>query len=166
MAKISPRVVHNRAALEEASLAVADGLNDVAESIVRAARPPDSPYDPYPTGEGLPRQGGWGTWVNGGKIAGGSLKGDQPKKPRGMANRGIEAVAGWGFPARLVELGTIRTHARPFLTEAVNQTLPGAEVVISKAVKRRLAGIRDTRVSDRIAAARSKKQSVVIDLGG
>lgn len=155
--RLAPRVVHNRGALDAAVLAVADGLGDVAEEIVRTAQPPDSPFDPFPTGEGLPKQGGWGVWVDGQKTSGGTLRGDQPRKPRGMTNKGIEAVAGFGFPARLVELGTVTTHAQPFLSEAVARVLPGAMVTISKAVKRRLAGVRDTTVSDKIAAARARK---------
>lgn len=156
-AKVSARVTHNRKALGLVVLFQGDALNEIAEQVVRAAEPPDSPYDPFPRGKGLPLQGGWGTWVDGQKVAGGSLRGPQPKKPRGLARDGIVAVAGFGFPARLVELGTIRTHARPFLTEAVHRVLPGSEVRISKAIRRRLAGVRDTTVSDRIAAAREAK---------
>lgn len=157
-AKVSARVVHNRRALGMLTLFQADALNAQARAVVEAARPPDSPLDPYPAGEGLPKQGGWGTWVEGQKVAGGSLRGPQPKKPRGLPRDGIAAVAGFGFPARLVELGTVHTRPQPFLTDAVNRVLPGSVVAISKDIRRRLAGVRDTTVSDRIAAARAAKE--------
>lgn len=159
MAKASVRVVANRAALETAVLAVADGMLEAGELMVRAARPPDSPFQPYPTGEGLPKQGGWLGYVNGAKFGGGSLRGLQPRKPRSDVPRtGIAIVVGFGFPARFVELGTVRVRARPFLTPAVMSIVPTADVVISAAVRRRLAGIRDTTVGDRIAASRAAKQ--------
>jgi hypothetical protein len=53
------RVRLNREALHEVTLAVSDGLFELAKQVVTEAGAvaPDSPLDPFPTGEGLPKQG-------------------------------------------------------------------------------------------------------------
>lgn len=124
--KPSTRVVLNRSALDRVDLAVADGLLEVGRTIVEVAHPPDSPLEPYPIGQGLVLQGGVLVYADGKKVAGWSQRGLQPKKPRAAVTpRGvITAIAGFGFPGRLVEGGTLDQPARPFLSPALDQTTP------------------------------------------
>lgn len=114
--KPTARVVMNRAALDQVTLAVADGALAVAEHIVRSADPPDA----TPYGEGLVTNGGWLAYVGPNKVGGGGLDGKQPKKPRSLQVRGtgdqIHVIGGFGFPARFQEEGTVNHPAQPFLT--------------------------------------------------
>jgi hypothetical protein len=125
MAKPSAKVVLNRGKLDAAVLAVADGFLEVGKTIVELAgeSAPDSPYDPYPTGQGLPNQGGVLVSVNGAKTAGWSQRGTQPKMPRAARGmkQGIVTIVGFGYPARFAEMGTVRTPAHPFLAPARDQ---------------------------------------------
>lgn len=106
--KTSSRVVLNRAALTEVGLALADGMAVVAQAYIETANVPDA----EPLGQGLVKSGDWGVWVEGRKVAGTAAKPRSAKvKP------GIVALAGWGFPARLVETGTVDTRAQPFASQ-------------------------------------------------
>lgn len=121
--KPSAKVVLNRGNLDELHLALVDGVTEIARSVVEEAAKwaPDSPDEPYPIGEGLPKQGGWLVYDGPRKVAGGSLRGIQPKKPQAFVVRGTEGIvgiAGWGFPGRLVETGHVGTPAHPFFTPA------------------------------------------------
>jgi hypothetical protein len=130
--KSSCRVQTNRAALSEAWLAVADGLLAVGEEIVATARPPDA----APFGEGLVTRGAAGVWVDGKKVGG------EAEKPRSLKVRQypIVGVAGFGFPARFQEVGTVHQPARPFLSPAKGQVAPGSPSTIRAAVQRRIGG--------------------------
>jgi hypothetical protein len=109
---VSARVVLNRANLNELGLAVATGLEAVVEDVVREADPPDA----TPYGAGLVTSGGWLVYSRRRKVAGGSLTNRQPKKPRGLRlEDGIVAVAGFSFPGRFQEIGTVHHRAQPFL---------------------------------------------------
>jgi HK97 gp10 family phage protein len=141
------RVVLNRKAFEQVDLAIADGLFAVAEEVIAVARPPDAP----PYGQGLVEGGGAIAYLGGKKVNGTTIGGKQVKKPRSLKVRDGEpvAIAGFGFPARFVELGTVDTPAEPFLTPAVFQVEPDADVILSKEIKRRLAGFKDARAAER-----------------
>lgn len=138
--KATSRVVLNRQAFGELTLASADGLFALAVEIVEEARPPDAP----PQGQGLVEGGGALAWAGKKKVAGTTIGGRQIKKPRALrlSPTDATAIAGFGFPARFVELGTVDTQAQPFLTPAVGRVLPHAEVTISKGMARRLRGER------------------------
>lgn len=138
--KATSRVVLNRQAFGELTLATADGLFALAVEIVEEARPPDAP----PFGQGLVQGGGALAWAGKKKVAGTTIGGRQIKKPRALRLQADEAtaIAGFGFPARFVELGTIDTPAEPFLTPAVGRVVPHAEVTISNGMARRLSGRR------------------------
>lgn len=112
----SARVVLNRARLDDAVLAVADGMAEAARESIETANAPDrTPY-----GVGLTMRGGFLAYVNGKKIGGAGRDGRQPKKPRAVNTRsGIVVIAGFGFPGRFQELGTIHHGAQPFLTPAM-----------------------------------------------
>lgn len=113
--KPSARVVLNRAALTDLGRALAEGVEEIARTIVETADPPDA----TPFGEGLVTSGGWLVYQGPNKVAGGSLAGTQPKKPRALRVKGtteIVGIAGFSFPARFQETGTVDQPARPFLT--------------------------------------------------
>jgi hypothetical protein len=128
--KPSARVVINRAAVAEVRLVVADGMLAVAQAIVDTADPPDA----TPFGEGLVTTGAAGMWVDGRKIGG---RADKPRRER-MPARGIAGVAGFGFPGRFQEEGTIHQPARPFLTPAANRVVAEAPAIMAAVVRPRL----------------------------
>lgn len=132
---VSAKVRLNKAALDDVTFAVADGLHEAGRAIVEiaGANAPDSPLDPYPTGEGLPKQGGVLTYVGNQKVDGWSIRGPQPKKPRSVRlvvkQHSVVTVAGFGFPARFAEGGTVRQAAQPFFTPARDRV--GVEGVVN-----------------------------------
>ena len=135
--KPSSRVVLNRGALDELHLALVDGVEEIARTIVETADPPDA----TPFGEGLVTQGGWLVYSGSKKVAGGSLVGLQPKKPRAFrvaAATIIQAIAGFGFPARFQETGTVDQPARPFLWPTALRVKAVAGDIMRSAVGSRL----------------------------
>jgi len=144
--KASARVVLNRSRLTDVGLAIADGVAELGRTIVEVAaeQAPDSPYDPYPTGEGLPKQGGVLVYVGGEKVHGWSQRGGQPGKPRALRAKvrgsSVLMVAGFGFPGRFAELGTIDTPAQPFLSPASAEVLPHAADIIGTISRPKIGG--------------------------
>lgn len=135
--KPSARVVLNRAALTELGLAIAAGVEEIARTVVETADPPDA----TPFGEGLVTEGGWLVYQGANKVAGGSLRGLQPKKPRAFRVRGTTAIvgiAGFGFPGRFQETGTKNQPARPWFTPAVVRVKGVAGEIMRDAVGPRL----------------------------
>jgi hypothetical protein len=93
-----------------------------------------------------------------------SGKVDRPRALRVKSQpRYIVGVAGWGFPSMFLEFGTINMPAQPFFTGATQEVLGSeAEVLLSDAMKRRLAGQRSEKsaeISERINAARAAKRA-------
>lgn len=129
-AKALARVELNRSRIDEVYLGLADGMQLLAARIVAEADVPDA----EPFGEGLVATGDSATWVNGKKIAG------TASKPRGMRleKTGITSVAGFGFPGRFLEIGTVDTRAQPFLTPSAARVLPDAPIQLSHSLRRRL----------------------------
>lgn len=140
--KPSAKVVLNRAALTNVGRAIADGFLEVGQTIVEVAAEdaPDSPHDPYPIGEGLPKQGGVLVYVKGQKVAGWSTRGTQPRIDRRTADtkQGITAIAGFGFPGRFAEFGTAHHGAQPFLTPALDRVAPRVVEIMRPIVMDRL----------------------------
>lgn len=134
------RVELNRKAFAEIELAEADALFEVAQEVLMAVDAPDA----APFGQGLVQGGGAIAYLGRKKVAATQIGGRDVKKPRSLRlKEGESAVAvGYGFPGRFVELGTVDAPAQPFLTPAVARVVPGAEVIISKSIQKRLAGIR------------------------
>lgn len=126
MAKTNVRIVRNRAALEKAKLAAADGILAICEDIVATAKPPDA----TPFGVGLVTSGAAGVWVKGRKVGGNA------DKPRALKVRQYEivGVAGFGFPGRFQETGTSRQPARPFLTPSANIVSPKGPGIVARIV--------------------------------
>lgn len=134
--KPSARVVLNRKALDTLHLAYAEGVEDIVRTIVETAEPPDAP----PFGEGLVTRGGWLVYDGANKVAGGSLEGSQPDKPRAYkvkGARGITGIAGFGFPGRFQEAGTVHQPARPWFTPAVIRVKAVAASIMRDAVRAR-----------------------------
>jgi hypothetical protein len=131
--KTSSRVVLNRSRLSRVRGALADGLAAVAEAVIEASDPPDA----TPFGEGLVTTGGTYVVVDGKKVSGNA------SKPRGakVPKPGIMAIAGFGFPGRFQELGTIHQPARPFLTPAMQKVAPAAPTIMAVPVKAQLRTI-------------------------
>jgi HK97 gp10 family phage protein len=129
-------VVLNRAALDELHLALADGVEAIARTIVETADPPDA----TPFGVGLVTQGGWAVYSGSKKVAGGSLGGAQPQKPRAFRTvpGAITGFAGFGFPGRFQETGTVHQPARPFFTPAVLAVKARAAEIMASVVGPRL----------------------------
>jgi hypothetical protein len=119
---VSAKVVLRREKLSEATRIVADGLFEAGKRVILEAAKvaPDSPYDPYPTGEGLPKQGGVLAYVGNDKVNGWSIRGVQPRKPRSARiltkQHSVTVLVGFGFPARLAETGTVDTPAHPWFS--------------------------------------------------
>jgi hypothetical protein len=141
--KMTSRTVLNRAAFHEIDLALADALFEEAVRIVESAHPPDAP----PFGEGLLEGGGAIAWAGTKKVNGTTIGGKQIVKPRALKldPTKVTAIAGWGFPARFVELGTIDTPAEPFLGPAAAAEAPGAKAAIGRALGASLAARGVTR---------------------
>lgn len=127
--------------LREIPLAVSHGMLEVGKAIAEeyAKRSADSPLDPYPINEGLPRQVGVLVYVANQKVQGWSRRGDQPTKPRGarVATKELDCVAlvGVGFPGRLNEYGTIDTPAHPAFVPARDRVAPNAARIVATYTK-------------------------------
>ena len=143
---VSAKVRLNKAALDDVTYAVADGLFEAGRVIVEiaSANAPDSPYDPYPAGEGLPKQGGVLAYVANQKVDGWSIRGPQPAKPRSLRliakAHSVVVAVGFGFPARFAEGGTINHAPQPFLGPARDRLgVQGVANIVGDVVRPRLA---------------------------
>lgn len=135
--------------LDDVTFIVADGLFEAARVIVEkaAAQAPDSPFEPYPEGEGLPKQGGVLVYAGNKKTHGWSIRGDQPAKPRAVRastkEHSVVAVLGFGFPGRFAEGGTVNHAAQPFLAPARDSVgVEGVANIVGEVTRPRLAGPR------------------------
>lgn len=162
------RVVINRAALDEVTGGLADGVFDITRAILRVSEA-DAP-DAEPYGEGLVMRGGAVTFVGRKRVHqvrtdGQSTNILKPKGSRGVTGDEragqILGLVGWGFPAMFLEFGTVHAAPHPFFTAAVSEVVGSeAEILLSKAMQRRLRGERDPKSAEigaRIAAARAAK---------
>lgn len=131
----------NLAKFDEVTRAIGDGVFEALKGIIEraGANAPDSPYDPYPEGEGLPKQGGVLVYIGNKKTHGWSIRGDQPKKPRSARlatkQHSVVGLAGFGFPGRFAERGTIRTPAQPFLEPEFDRSTPAVPRDIAAVAK-------------------------------
>lgn len=122
-----PRMVLNREALHQVDLAMAEGLEAVALEVLSIADP--NVPDAAPFGEGLIERGGHLTYVDGKKVGGDSRVNRKPRdfKVRGQ---GVAVAAGYTFPAKFNEIGTVHQPARPFLTPAVMSVVGNQGAVV------------------------------------
>lgn len=140
MASRTSRVVLNRAAIEGVHLAAADGAFAVARAVIAEARPPDAP----PYGKGLVEGGGAIAYAGKRKVDGTTIGGRQIKKPRAVKLDAdtVQAIAGFGFPARFVNNGTVHERANPFLNRAMNAVAGRAVSIFRQAAAYRIARLR------------------------
>lgn len=129
------RIVLNRAAFDEITLAVADGAFELTKSIVNGADVPDA----TPLGLGLIQGGGALAYVGSKRVGVFSKYGATTvNKPRAAKlDKGITVIGGYGFPGRFVEEGTVHMGAEPFLTPKVMATLPDTEGFVKAACIKR-----------------------------
>lgn len=129
------RIVINRAFFDALTLASADGLLELSKEIIDAAQVPDA----APLGQGLV-EGGGAIAFAGRKRVGVYATGGQTsvKKPRAakLAKSGVTVIAGFGFPARFLEVGTAKMPARPFVTPALMERVPDVGPYIAQAAKK------------------------------
>lgn len=138
-ARSKSRMELNRKAFDAITLAQVDGLHAVALEVIATTRPPDAP----PIGEGLVQGGGTLAYLGNKKVAGEMQDGRNVSKPRSLRVKAGEmvAIAGWGFPGRFVEKGTVDTPSEPFLTPAVNRVTPSGERIITEGIREHLSGL-------------------------
>jgi hypothetical protein len=129
----------NRQTLDAITRGVADGLFAMARGIVEGAEVPDLP----PLTVGLIETGGALVYVDGKVVDATGIGGKAVRKPRAVKIRDLRgevvAIGGYGFPARLVELGSIHNTPHPFLTPQLMATVSDAEGFIRAATAKRLA---------------------------
>jgi hypothetical protein len=135
------RMVLNRKAVDEVTLGAADGLFEMGKAIIAGARVPDAP----PLTKGLVEGGGVIAYVKGSKgaarkVAETTIGGQTIKKPRAARIKpGATVVFGFGFPGRMVELGTVNMAGQPFLTPAMLERVPDAGTFVRVACIKRKA---------------------------
>jgi hypothetical protein len=141
-ASAARRMELNRSRIDQTLAAIGLGMGEFGKEIIDAARAvaPDSPYMPYPTGEGLPNQGGVLVYYDGKKIysAAGPGRGE-PKPPRAARvsrGLGLTLIVGWGFPGRFTEFGTVKETPHPFFTPSVTMVSPRWQQIIGTEFKR------------------------------
>jgi hypothetical protein len=151
------RVELNRSVLDAITLATADGLFEMAKAAVFEASVPDAP----PYGTGLLQGGGAVAWVRGKKVATTTIGGKQIKAPRGagVSRMGIVAAGGYGFPGHLVEFGTVKMGAEPFLTPSLMAVAPDAVEFVRLGITKH-AIIRDVVKGLKVAAAHGDQPRV------
>jgi len=148
------RIVLNRAAFDEITLAVADGAFELAKAVIEGAQVPDA----APYAEGLVQGGAALAYVGSKRVGLWSKTGATVKKPRAAKlSKGITVIGGYGFPGRFVESGTIHMAGQPFLTPELMATLPDAEGFIKAAcIKRKVVGAARAARGDTYAASKAR----------
>jgi hypothetical protein len=132
--KVTARTVLNKQALNAIAQGFAEGMGALGQAIIEITKPPDA----APFGEGLVTTGDWGVWAGTKKVGGTATK------PRGvkLSKTGITLIAGYDFPGRFQELGTIHQPARPFFTPSVVEEIPQTEEHLKPPVQQALKGVR------------------------
>lgn len=129
----SKSVIINRAALTALQLGIADGFLAVGQQAVDNARPnvPDAP----PYGKGLIRTGGYVVYAGKRKVGGNATISRVDKS-------GIVLYAGFGFPGRFQEMGTVHQPARPFFTPAFLAASRNLAELVRPSVAEHLRGVK------------------------
>ncbi len=137
--KTQTRVELNRRELERLTLAEADGLAGLARDIINAAA--SNAPDATPYGVGLVTGGGLVAYANGVQIGSWAERGtaDTPRELRRTSD-GVAIAAGFRFPARFQELGTIHHGSQPFLSPALSRLAPKAASYVADEVRKQRIG--------------------------
>ena len=149
------RIVLNRAAFDEITLAVADGAFELAKAVGNGADVPDA----APYAVGLVQGGAAIAFVGSKRVGVWSKTGASVKKPRAARlSKGITVIGGYGFPGRFVESGTVHMGPEPFLTPELMATLPDAEGFIKAAcVRRKVVSAARAAKGDTYQASRARQ---------
>lgn len=127
--------------LKQIPLAVSGGIFQAGKVIAEefAKRAADSPLEPYPINEGLPRQVGVLVYVANEKTHGWSRRGDQPKKPRAARETtkalSVVGLVGVGWPGRINETGTIHMNPHPAFVPARDAVAPHVAQIVATFTK-------------------------------
>jgi len=109
MARARVRTVVNHRKIKELREGNEEGMAAMGRDMIEGADVPDAP----PIGRGLIETGGYVVTRGDNHIAG------DAEVPRSVdTGKGVTLVAGWGFPSRFLEFGTIKMAAQPFVTPA------------------------------------------------
>jgi len=140
LANRQARIQLHRDSLTELQLGMADGLANLGLNIVLRASA-QAPRDPESAARrGVPmlaNTGGFQVWALGKRAAGVWEK--RPRAARVPKDQ-VVLLVGFGSPiAHLVELGTVKMAARPFLTPALLALIPNAGEYVTGAMSRRAA---------------------------
>lgn len=143
LANRARRIQWNRAALDELEGGMADGLLNMGLRIAldAAAHAPKDPEAAAARGVPMLKDTGFvQVWAKGKRVGG-----VWQKRPKGGAVPPDQVVLFVGFNspiAHLLELGTVKMNARPFLLPAFNRAISGLESVVVPAMGKRMAGAR------------------------
>jgi hypothetical protein len=128
--KVSVWVVANRKALDAIRQGYVDGLEEIGKVLIEQTEPLDDPATPEKI------VGDWGVWADGRKVAGTAAK------PRAAdTKKGLTLLAGFPFPMRFDEIGTIHQPPRPRFSPTLSVVIPGSGRYVSIAVRKATAGI-------------------------
>jgi hypothetical protein len=165
LANRQARIEMSYQALDTLTRAMADGLLQLGEHVLEDASG-RAPRDPAAAeARGIPMMGDTGglqVWANGKRVGG-----TWAKRPKGGKVPQGQAVLFVGFDSRLshlLELGTVKMRARPFLTPALMANLADTEPYVRGAISRyaATAGERTAKglqIKARIAESRAKAGS-------
>lgn len=131
--KVNRHTILNYKTLGAIQQGLVEGLAAVGAAVIEKTTPPDA----EPFGKGLVTTGDWGVWAGTRKVAGTATK---PRSVR-LPKTGATLIAGYGFPGRFQELGTINQPARPFFTPAMLEEFPGVTDALKAPVRRALQGL-------------------------
>lgn len=138
------RVVMNKAVVDALYAGMADALIDLGGQIVSVATAV-APRDPEKAAaRGVPEMADTGNFVvyGLGKKVGGDEGGTG--KPRAMKTPRDQVVLGVWFSspiAHLLELGTVKMSARPFLLPTFNRIVPGAAEAMAPSMNKRARSV-------------------------
>lgn len=123
--RISSKTVLNRKSLTLLRGAFVDGMEQIGIDLIARTEPLDDPT----TQEKI--IGDWGIWVDGKKVAGTATK---PRREN--VKSGITLLAGFPFPMRFGEMGTIDQPSRPRFSPTLSEVIPDAHRYIRQPVQR------------------------------
>lgn len=142
LARRGAQVVMNKAALDAVQEGIADGAIQLGEAILAdaTANAPDAP----PYGVGLVESGTVAVWGLGKLVSGTTAKAAGKQKPRGLKlpKDQVVLLVAFGAPhAHLLERGTVKMPAHPFLLPAFNRNISGAERFVVPAMGKRARAV-------------------------
>lgn len=140
-------VVMNKAAIDALQMGMADGLIELGERIIADARA-NAPRDPETAAKrGVPMLADTGfasVWALGKLVSGSTAVAASKNKPRGLKTPKDQVVLVTAFAspiAHLVELGTVKMNARPFLIPALNANVDNAARFVVPAMGKRVKAV-------------------------